>query len=77
MTAVGQLGKQIGIARACRALEVPRATFYRRRKTAVEVIPKARRAHARKLSEEEQAEIKSMRTANYALAGRLLVGDGI
>jgi transposase InsO family protein len=60
MTAVGHLGKEIGIARACRALEVPRATFYRKRKTAVAVIPKARRAHARKLSEEEQTEIKTL-----------------
>ena len=60
MTAVGHLGKEIGIARACRALEVPRATFYRRLRPAVSTVPKACRSHPRKLSEEEQAEVKTL-----------------
>jgi hypothetical protein len=56
MRAVGQLGKEIGIARACRALEVPRATFYRRRKTALEVI-RLRRDRDRLAERLRQAEL--------------------
>jgi putative transposase len=60
MIATQQLGKDIGIARACRALDVPRATYYRRLRPAVSTVPTARRSHPRKLSEEEQAEVKTL-----------------
>jgi len=60
MIATQQLGKDIGVARACRALDVPRTTFYRRLRPAVSTVPKACRSHPRKLSEEEQAEVKTL-----------------
>ena len=53
MIATQQLGKEIGIARACHALDAPRATYYRRLKPAVSTVPAVRRTYPRKLSDEE------------------------
>ena len=53
MIATQQLGKEIGIARACHALDVPRATYYRRLKPAVSTVPAVRRTYPRTLSDEE------------------------
>jgi putative transposase len=60
MIATQQLGKDIEIGRACRGLDVPRATYYRRLMPAVSTVLAVRRTHLRKLSDEKQAEVKAL-----------------
>jgi putative transposase len=62
MTALDQLRPLVGMQRACRALAVPRATWYRRwrRRFSLPVAPsseKARRHSPRALSESEQSAV--------------------
>jgi putative transposase len=60
MTALDQLRPLVGVKRACQALAVPRATWYRRRRRQISVLPsseKGRRHAARALSAEEQSTV--------------------
>ncbi len=61
MTALDQLRPLVGMKRACQALAVPRATWYRRRRGRV-CLPTAlssNRRSARSLSESEQSAVLS------------------
>jgi len=57
LIAAGELGKDVGVVSACRALAVSRATLYRRRRPPP--VRKARASH-RALSEVERAEVLAM-----------------
>jgi hypothetical protein len=61
MTALDQLRPLVGVKRACRALSVPRATWYRRRRprlaAGVSVLEKGRRHSPRALSDREQSAV--------------------
>jgi putative transposase len=52
------LGKKVGVAQACRVLDVPRRSVYRARKPQAETAP--RPTPARALSVEEQAKIRAV-----------------
>ena len=58
--AVEELKQQIGVTRACRALDVPRATFYRLDKPSTTPSTIVNRPHRRALSDREKAEVKSV-----------------
>ncbi len=55
MRAVGDRGRELGVALLCSALALPRATYYRRRAPAP--VAPARRKQARALSDAEREEI--------------------
>jgi putative transposase len=55
MRAVGEQGRQLGVALLCSALALPRATYYRRRKPAP-AAPRPRR-QARALTDSERSEV--------------------
>ena len=57
MAASQLVGQQVGIAPACAALGVSRATWYRRHQDTVPPIPGRARRSPRRLSESEQAEV--------------------
>jgi putative transposase len=59
MAAMDQLRTLVGIKQACRALAVPRASWYRRRKRRLSPVPTvaAQRHSARALSEREQSTV--------------------
>ena len=61
MTALDQLHPLVGVKQACRALSVPRATWYRRRRrrlaAGVSVFEKGRRHSPRALSDREQSTV--------------------
>jgi hypothetical protein len=59
MTALDQLRPLVGMKRACQALAVPRATWYRRRRRRVSLptAPRSDRRAARALSESEQSAV--------------------
>lgn len=58
MTALDQLRPLVGMKRACQALAVPRATWYRRRRRAsLPTAPSSDRRAARSLSESEQSAV--------------------
>jgi putative transposase len=62
MTALDQLRPLVGVKRACQALAVPRATWYRRRRRQTSALPlpsseKGRWHSARALSSEEQSTV--------------------
>jgi putative transposase len=59
MIAVDELKKHVGVSKACRALEVPRASYYRFDKPSVRTPTKTKRTHRRALSESEKAEVKT------------------
>lgn len=56
MTAAEELGREVGVAPACKALDVSRATLYRRRKPARET-PTPRPPSHRALAEEERERV--------------------
>ena len=56
MTAAEALGREVSVVAACTALEVSRATLYRRRQPAPVERPERRRSH-RALSDEERARV--------------------
>jgi putative transposase len=58
MTIVEQLGQQIGLAAACRSLNVPRSSLYRRRQAKAE--PKPPPSPRRALSPDERAEVRTV-----------------
>ena len=61
MTALDQLRPLVGVKQACRALSVPRATWYRRRRrrlaAGVSVLEKGRRHSPRAFSDREQSAV--------------------
>jgi putative transposase len=59
MTALDQLRPLVGMKRACQALAVPRATWYRRRRRRVSfpTAPRSDRRAVRSLSESEQSAV--------------------
>ena len=59
MIAVAELKKHVGVSRACRALDVPRASYYRFDKPSVRTPTKSKRTHRRALSDREKAEVKT------------------
>ena len=61
MTALDQLRPLVGMKRACQALGVPRATWYRRRRRRVSLpaAPRSDRHSSRALSESEQSAVLS------------------
>ena len=59
MIAVAELKKHVGVSRACRALEVPRASYYRFDKPSVRTPTKSKRTHRRALSDREKAVVKT------------------
>ena len=59
MIAVDELKKHVGISRACRALAVPRASFYRFDKPSTPASTKSERTHHRALSDREKSEVKT------------------
>jgi len=60
MTALDQLRPLIGMKRACQALAVPRATWYRRRRrVSLPTAPRSDRRSSRALSESEQSAVLS------------------
>jgi putative transposase len=59
MIAVDELKKHVGVSKACRALEVPRASYYRFDKPSVLTPTKSKRTHRRALSDSEKAEVKT------------------
>ena len=60
MIAVDELKKHVGVSRACRALDVPRASYYRFDKPSVRTPTKSKRMHRRALSAHERAEVKTV-----------------
>jgi putative transposase len=56
MTVAQELALQIGVKDACRAMEIPRATFYRRLSPKPAREPSPRRSH-RALSDDEREEV--------------------
>ena len=58
MEAAEELGKQAGIAEACRVLSVPRSSFYRARRPQEE--PEPRPTPTRAMKEEEKAEVRAV-----------------
>jgi putative transposase len=57
MKIVDQHAPKVGVAPACRAVEVSRATWYRRRKKSSESIPEDRRRPPRRLSDAERDRV--------------------
>lgn len=55
LTAVEELGKSVGVVAACEALDVPRATLYRRRRPTAAPSPRA--PSHRALRAEERAQV--------------------
>lgn len=60
MQAVTELSEHVGVLRACDALSVPRASYYRFRKPKVPTPKRPPRRSARSLSEVERAEVKEI-----------------
>ena len=60
MMAVQELRKHVGISRACDALAVPRASFYRRNKPPSPAPAKVTRSPHRALSDSEKSEVKAV-----------------
>ena len=58
MTAAEELGQDVGVVSACKALEVSRATLYRRRTPAPETPPPRPTSH-RALAEHERDEVRA------------------
>jgi putative transposase len=58
MGTVEQLGQQIGIAAACRSLNIPRSSLYRRRQAQPEAKPRPRPSRA--LSQVERNEVRQV-----------------
>ena len=58
MDAAETLGKEVGLPRACRAMEVSRATLYRRRHPSRDCQPQ-RPCAPRALSREQRQEVKN------------------
>ena len=66
MTAAEELGREVGVVAATEALEVSRATLYRRRRPAP-AAPQTRPTSHRALTEEEQARmIDVLNSERYA-----------
>jgi putative transposase len=59
MIAVDELKKHVGVSKACRALEVPRASYYRFGQPSVRTPTKSKRTHRRALSDSEKVEVKT------------------
>ena len=59
MIAVAELKKHVGVSRACHALSVPRASFYRVGKPSTSGPTKAKRSHRRALSDREKSAVKT------------------
>jgi len=58
MKAVEELARQVGTARACQTLAVPRASYYRRRSTKAADEPgRSRRRSPRALSRQERQQV--------------------
>lgn len=55
--AVEQLAPTVGVAAACRALEVPRVSVYRHRKPPVQSLPRPKRSSARALTPGERQRV--------------------
>ena len=64
MKIVDEHAPQVGIAPACRAVEVSRATWYRRRKTSSESTIEDRRRPPRRLSAAERDRVVNVLCAN-------------
>jgi putative transposase len=56
--AAEELGEDVGVSRACRALSVPRSSVYRARQSKTE--PKPRPTPSRAMSEAEKAEVRAV-----------------
>jgi putative transposase len=59
MIAIDEMKKYVGVSKACHALGMPRASFYRFEKSSAQMATKVTRKHRRALSDSEKAEVKA------------------
>ena len=66
MKAVEELARQVGTARACQTLAVPRASYYRRRSAkSADESGRSRRQSPRALSRQERQQVEEERGRSH------------